>query len=170
MSDKYEALRLEAETVSVMMIHMSDDDVGDTCFAVMSDLGENGTEHECDLDVSETALRASSVINQLLAALKEKDQRIAELETIATDYAAKFQKSQDAFKHAAVMMDDDKKRIAELEQRLQQFRIVGHVDNEGGEYTESYGELTESVAIGEKLYSADVLPNLELVIRKGGEE
>ena len=55
---------------------------------------------------------------------------------------------------------------AELEQRLQQFRIVGHVDNEGGEYTENYGELTESVAIGEKLYSADTLPNLELLMRK----
>ncbi|WP_419792595.1 hypothetical protein ACN09C_14835 [Serratia fonticola] len=59
-------------------------------------------------------------VTALLAALEEKDQRIAELETIATDYAAKFQKSQDAFKYAAVMMDDDKKRIADLEQRLQQ--------------------------------------------------
>lgn len=74
--DKLEALLLEAETVSVLMIHMSADDVGDTSFAVMSDLGENGTEHECDLGVSETALRASAVITALLAELEAKDREI----------------------------------------------------------------------------------------------
>ncbi len=52
------------------MIHLADDDVGDTSFAVMSDLGENGTEHECDLGVHETALRASAVIDALLAELE----------------------------------------------------------------------------------------------------
>lgn len=71
--DKLESMMLEAETVSALMIQMADDDVGDTSFAVMSDLGENGTEHECDLGVHETALRASSVIDQLLAELEAKD-------------------------------------------------------------------------------------------------
>lgn len=78
--DKLESMMLEAETVSYLMIQMADDDVGDTSFAVMSDLGENGTEHECDLSIHETALRASSVIDQLLAELEAKDERIAELE------------------------------------------------------------------------------------------
>jgi hypothetical protein len=40
----------------------------------MADLGENGTEHECDLAVSEVALRASAVIIALLAELEAKDQ------------------------------------------------------------------------------------------------
>lgn len=44
--------------------------------------------------------------------------RIGELEAIATDYAGKFQKAQDALKYAAIMSDDDKKKIAELEKRL----------------------------------------------------
>ncbi|MCO7511812.1 hypothetical protein NJH77_21410 [Serratia fonticola] len=79
MSDKLEALRLEAETLASLMHNLANDDIGNTSFAVMSDLGENGTEHECDLDVGETALRAASVIDQLLAALEEKDQSIAEL-------------------------------------------------------------------------------------------
>ncbi len=78
--DKFESMMLEAETVSALMIQMAGDDVGDTSFAVMSDLGENGTEHECDLSVHETALRASSVIDQLLTELEAKDKRIAELE------------------------------------------------------------------------------------------
>lgn len=54
----------------------------------------------------------------LLAELEAKDERIGELEAIATDYAGKFQKAQDALKYAAIMSDDDKKKIAELEKRL----------------------------------------------------
>lgn len=80
--DKLKSMVLEAETVSALMIQMADDDVGDTSFGVMSDLGENGTEHECDLDVGETALRASAVITALLEELGTKDKRIAELERI----------------------------------------------------------------------------------------
>ncbi|MGA3686218.1 hypothetical protein [Serratia bockelmannii] len=51
----------------------------------------------------------------LLAVLEAKDERIGELEAIATDYAGKFQKAQDANKHLIIMSNDDKKRIAELE-------------------------------------------------------
>jgi len=43
------------------------------------------------------------------------EQRVAELEAIATDYAGKFQKAQDANKHLIIMNNDDKRRIAELE-------------------------------------------------------
>lgn len=54
----------------------------------------------------------------LLAELEAKDERIGELEAIATDYAGKFQKAQDANKHLIIMSNDDKKRIAELEAKL----------------------------------------------------
>ncbi|EOT6356530.1 ead/Ea22-like family protein, partial [Escherichia coli] len=39
----------------------------------------------------------------LLDWLETKDNRIAELEKIATDYALKFQKAQDALKYAALL-------------------------------------------------------------------
>ncbi|MDP8798279.1 hypothetical protein QZQ15_09770 [Serratia marcescens] len=47
--------------------------------------------------------------------LEAKDERIGELEAIATDYAGKFQKAQDANKHLIIMSNDDKRRIAELD-------------------------------------------------------
>ncbi len=77
MSDKSEALRLEAETVSGLMVQLSENDIDSDSFAVMSDLGENGTEHECDLPITETALRATAVIGQLLAALEEANKWVA---------------------------------------------------------------------------------------------
>ncbi|EEQ4722954.1 ead/Ea22-like family protein [Escherichia coli] len=43
------------------------------------------------------------IIAELLEELETKDNRIAELEKIATDYALKFQKAQDALKHAALL-------------------------------------------------------------------
>ncbi|WP_075685968.1 ead/Ea22-like family protein [Serratia marcescens] len=46
------------------------------------------------------------------------EERIAEMEDIATDYAGKFQKAQDALKYAAIMCDEDKKKIAELEAQV----------------------------------------------------
>ncbi|HEM7578054.1 TPA: hypothetical protein U2J86_005106 [Serratia marcescens] len=49
------------------------------------------------------------------AELEAKDERIGELEAIATEYAGKFQKAQDANRHLVIMSNDDKKRIAELE-------------------------------------------------------
>lgn len=86
--DKLESMVLEAETVSALMIHLADDDVGDTSFAVMSDLGENGTEHECDLGVHETALRASAVIDALLAELEAS-------KTNAEYYKSAFEEQRD---------------------------------------------------------------------------
>lgn len=43
------------------------------------------------------------------------EQRVAELEEVATDYAGKFQKAQDAAKHLIIMSNDAEKRITELE-------------------------------------------------------
>ncbi|WP_232733354.1 hypothetical protein [Serratia marcescens] len=63
-------------------------------------------------------LYSQEYVSALLAELEAKDERIGELEAIATDYADKFQKAQDALKYAAVMSDEDKKNIAELEKRL----------------------------------------------------
>lgn len=57
----------------------------------------------------------SELFSNLLAGLEAKDERIGELEAIATEYAGKFQKAQDAAKHLIIMNDEDKKRISELE-------------------------------------------------------
>ncbi|EEQ7738578.1 ead/Ea22-like family protein [Escherichia coli] len=43
------------------------------------------------------------IIAELLEELETKDNRIAELEKIATDHALKFQKAQDALKYAALL-------------------------------------------------------------------
>ncbi|MBN5183633.1 ead/Ea22-like family protein [Serratia marcescens] len=74
-----------------------------------------------------------AVVLAMLAELEAKDQahrvhaarlisergvlreRVTELEAIATDYADKFQKAQDAAKHLIIMNDKDKKRITELD-------------------------------------------------------
>ncbi len=79
---KFEELLFEADAVSYLMVQMAHDDVGDTNFAVMADLGENGTEHECDLGVSGTALRASAVIIAMVAELEAKDKHIADMEHV----------------------------------------------------------------------------------------
>lgn len=46
------------------------------------------------------------------------DQRIAELEAIATEYAGKFQKAQDAAKHLIIMNDSAQAEIAHLKTLL----------------------------------------------------
>jgi hypothetical protein len=46
------------------------------------------------------------------------DQRIAELEAIATEYAGKFQKAQDAAKHLVIMNDSAQAEIAHLKTLL----------------------------------------------------
>jgi hypothetical protein len=56
-----------------------------------------------------------AVVLELLAERDADKKRIAELEAIATDYADKFQKAQDAAKHLIIMNDKDKKRITELD-------------------------------------------------------
>lgn len=63
-------------------------------------------------------LYSQEYVSALLAELEAKDERIGELEVIATDYAGKFQKAQDANKHLIIMSNDDKKRIAELSRLL----------------------------------------------------
>ncbi|EPF7255273.1 ead/Ea22-like family protein, partial [Escherichia coli] len=62
-----------------------------------------------DYDVDIDALNAFKLLagpETVLALLDEREtakQRIAELEKIATDYALKFQKAQDALKYAALL-------------------------------------------------------------------
>lgn len=139
--DKLESMMLEAETVSALMIQMADDDVGDTSFAVMSDLGENGTEHECDLSIHETALRASSVIDQLLAELEDErasreqwqqnctraKERIAELEAQVKVWESA------ALKHLA-RAEEAEKRLPILEQdKLRLNEIINSEANRADE-------------------------------------
>ncbi|MGQ8699918.1 ead/Ea22-like family protein [Serratia marcescens] len=67
------------------------------------------------------------------AELEAKDERIGELEAIATEYAGKFQKAQDANKHLVIMSNDDKKRIAELEDiRANASQVFKEIGNELG--------------------------------------
>jgi hypothetical protein len=54
----------------------------------------------------------------LLAELEAKDKRIAELEAIATEYAGKFQKAQDAAKHLVIMNDSAQAEIVHLKELL----------------------------------------------------
>lgn len=58
-------------------------------------------------------------------------QRISELEEIATDYGMKFQKSQDALKHQALLhkfqLEDAEKRISDLETK--KANLMAHVLN-----------------------------------------
>lgn len=61
---------------------------------------------------------ASADVLAVFRELEAKDERIGELEVIATEYAGKFQKAQDANKHLIIISNDDKKRIAELEAKL----------------------------------------------------
>lgn len=125
MTDKFEALRLEAETLSGLMMQLAENEIDSDSFAVMSDLGENGTEHECDLPITETALRASAVIDLLLAALEEKDQSIAELnvklfdQSILLDAAiSRAEASGRREEHLKATADVLSAKNAELEQRL----------------------------------------------------
>lgn len=76
-------------------------------------VGENA-----DADELFFRLCVPDVVLELLAELEAKDERIGETEVIATEYAGKFQKAQDANKHLIIMSNDDKKRIAELEAKL----------------------------------------------------
>ena len=58
----------------------------------------------------------------------QKNERIAELESIATDYADRFQKAQDAAKHLIVMNDADKAEIAHLKALLAKPLKIPHPD------------------------------------------
>lgn len=72
------------------------------------------------------------IVLALLAELEAKDKRIAELEVIATDYAGKFQKAQDAAKHLVIMGDSDKAEIAHLKELLATpVRLPEHWDVSG---------------------------------------
>lgn len=95
--------------------------------------GENGKNYHAVINANDVVVRAADdsrhtswlcdyleavspvKIRALLAELEAKDERIGELEAIATEYAGKFQKAQDAAKHLIIMNDEDKKRISELE-------------------------------------------------------
>lgn len=122
MSDKLEALRLEAETLSGLMMQLAENEIDSDSFAVMSDLGENGQEHECDLPITETALRAAAVIGLLLAALEEKDQKIEAMKEEAEGSNQRTQMVFEAKNHWA-------ERARAAEQRLQQpIPAIGSVE------------------------------------------
>ncbi|HEJ7902336.1 TPA: hypothetical protein SMI06_001750 [Serratia marcescens] len=86
-------------------------------------------------------LYSQEYVSALLAELEAKDERIGELEVIATEYAGKFQKAQDANKHLIIMSNDDKKRIAELEAKNAQLKKELH--NEGAANAHAYERIRE---------------------------
>ncbi|MBY4847783.1 ead/Ea22-like family protein [Serratia marcescens] len=81
------------------------------------------------------------------AELEAKDERIGELEAIATEYAGKFQKAQDALKYTAIMSDDDKKKIAELEAE-----ITNIVDSHAETVAELRAKLATPVRLPDVLF------------------
>lgn len=124
MSDKLEALRLEAETLSGLMMQLAENEIDSDSFAVMSDLGENGQEHDCDLPITETALRASAVIDQLLAALEELNRQMisdaVDAEYARLDMKRRAEAAEQREGHLKASVDVLSAKNAELEQRLQQ--------------------------------------------------
>lgn len=105
-------------------------DTGDYNDAICPHCGEEGPE-ECD-NVGLTWNVQQAKIIALLAELEasqlalksvtelwnEQRQRIADLEAIATEYAGKFQKAQDAAKHLVIMNDSAQAEIAHLKTLL----------------------------------------------------
>ncbi|HAT3712407.1 TPA: hypothetical protein I8583_001262 [Serratia marcescens] len=85
------------------------------------EIGEGGWM-DCDKDRYDYCQRRPEMDTRTVssppAELEAKDERIKWLESISTDYIGKFQKVQDALKYAAIMSDEDKKKIAELEAKL----------------------------------------------------
>lgn len=67
---------------------------------------------QADVD---TERRKSASLESVIYA---RDTHIAELESIATDYAGKFQKAQDAAKHLIIMNDSAQAEIAHLKTLL----------------------------------------------------
>ena len=62
--------------------------------------------------------RRQEVLRSLTERAETAEQRIAELEAIATEYAGKFQKAQDAAKHLIIMNDSAQAEIAHLKTLL----------------------------------------------------
>lgn len=76
--------------------------------AVLSVMATNpNAEQDCNEAVAafkrQIRHQEMDIIAELLEELETKDNRIAELEKIATDHALKFQKAQDALKYAALL-------------------------------------------------------------------
>ncbi|WP_049278733.1 hypothetical protein [Serratia marcescens] len=92
-------------------------------------------------------LYSQDYVSALLAELEAKDKRIGELEVIATEYAGKFQKAQDANKHLIIMSNDDKKRIAELEAE-----ITNIVDSHAETVAELRAKLATPVRLPDVLF------------------
>ncbi|MNH80840.1 hypothetical protein D3C73_331960 [compost metagenome] len=74
--------------------------------------------HSAAKDENSSPLYSQEYVSALLAELEAKDKRIAELESMATDYAGKFQKAQDAAKHLIIMNDRAQAEIAHLKASL----------------------------------------------------
>ncbi|WP_260515171.1 MULTISPECIES: ead/Ea22-like family protein [unclassified Serratia (in: enterobacteria)] len=88
---------------------------------------------ELEAEITNIVDSHAETVAELRAKLEAKDERIGELEAIATEYAGKFQKAQDANKHLVIMSNDDKKRIAELEDiRANASQVFTEIGNELG--------------------------------------
>lgn len=129
MTDKLEALKASARGIARLLGDIAsfdswdiDGDIVDIRFE-----DENGCDTGADVSITETADKASQAISELLAALEEKDQRIAVLnvklfdQSILLDAAiSRAEASGRREEHLKASVDVLSAKNAELEQRLQQ--------------------------------------------------
>ncbi|EFE4867853.1 ead/Ea22-like family protein, partial [Escherichia coli] len=96
----YQALQMAAERAIPAMERL-------LILPVDDDLLSEQELKDCGVDIDAiNTFRLLAGPESMLALLEQqkvKDNRIAELEKIATDYALKFQKAQDALKYAALL-------------------------------------------------------------------
>lgn len=81
LAQQYDLLIANGQLTADTLIALSENEIDSDYFAVTSTNEARGTEVECELSITEFALRASENVRALLDELERKDKRIAELES-----------------------------------------------------------------------------------------
>lgn len=84
LAQQYDLLIANGQLTADTLIALSENEIDSDYFAVTSTNEARGTEVECELSITEFALRASENVRALLDELERKDKRIAELEAISS--------------------------------------------------------------------------------------
>lgn len=80
LAQQYDLLIANGQLTADTLIALSENEIDSDYFSVTSTNEARGTEVECELSITEFALRASQNVRALLDELERKDKRIAELE------------------------------------------------------------------------------------------